>query len=361
MENKKVKSDNNVPLQKKEEVKTEVIPTSSEVLPKSNRKYLVFVGVMIVAIIVIVLFTLNRSPNKQKDVVAATVNGETITVDQLDRYYNGLPAQYKLTATKGTILNQLIEREVLYQEAEKEGVGVSDSEAQNIVMLAKTSSGLTPEQFSQKLAEQNMTEEELVLEYKKQMTINNFLNNTLLSNIVISDEDAKKYYNENKAKFKVGEQVTVRHILIGDKDLDSAGQEEKAKSLLKEINKDNFCDYVKNYSSDTASIDKCGEYTFGKDDALVEEFKNLSLSQNPGDIGIVKTQFGQHIIWTVKKSPPKTLVLKDVKDQIKTSLRTQKLQLEYPKFYESLKKNAVINIKYIDNSAPANAPIVQQQ
>ncbi len=329
--------------------KTETKEEISNPLPKKNIKYVAFIIIAVIAIVTFVFLTLNKS-EKTENETAATVNGKVITLNELNKIYDSLPAQYKLTTNKESILNQLIEVEVLYQEAKKDGIVVPPEKAENYITLAKTSSGLTEEQFAQKLAEQNITEEQLIEQYTKQLAIQEFLNKTLFNTVTVTDEEVKEFYNENKNNFKVGEQATVKHILIGDSTMTPEEQEEKANSLLKEITTANFCEYVKNYSADKASIENCGEYTFAKDDPLVQEFKDLSFKQATGKIGTVKTQFGTHIIWTVKKTQPKTLLLKDVQDQIKTTLTNQQAQERYTQFYGQLKQNSNIEIKYVESA-----------
>ena len=328
-------------------------------MPKSNIKYVVIIALIVVAALALTFYII-KNQAKTEEAVAATVNGQVITLNELDTLYESVPAQLKLTTSKETLLNQIIEKEVLYQEAKKQGIEVSEEEVDSYITLAKTQSGLSEEEFAKKLAEQKITEEKLKEEYKEQLAIRKLINKTLLSTTTVTDEDIKKFYTENKEKFKVGEQVTARHILIGGKDLTPEQQEEKANSLLKEIKKDNFCDYVAKYSTDTGSTSNCGEYIFTKDDALVQEFKDLAFKQSVGAIGTVKTQFGTHILWTVKKTPAKTLLLKDATEQIKTALINQKAQAEYPKFYEELKQKSNIEIKYIESAVNTKNDTNQQ-
>ena len=346
MAGKKIKEED-IEKIKIQEIKTETNPDieTSVQKPKNNINYSVF---FIIALIVIagIIFFILKQKSMVDDSEIAVINGKVIMLSELNKLYSSMPSEYKATVTKKNLLSQLIESEVLYQEAQKDGVTVNKEEAENYILLAKTSSGLTEEQFAEKLKEQQTTEEELKQQYAKQLTIKAFLNKNLIEKVLISDSEIKKYYSDNKEQFKVGEQVTVRHILIGDKDLSLEQQEEKAKSLLPKITKDNFCDFVKEYSTDTASIEKCGEYTFTKDDPLAQEFKDFSFKQSSGKIGTVKTDFGVHIILTIKKIPSKTIPLKEAAEKIRETLKLQKAKDGYKQFYEELAQKSNIEIKY---------------
>jgi len=336
----KVKKEVNKEIQVEKSNEENVIQETT--IQNKRRNFLPAIAVIIlIAILLIVILDLTK---QETDKIVAEVNDKQIRLSELNKLYETLPEEYKQTLDKKSLLDKMIESEVIYQEAKKAGIEVSQGEARDYLVIAKAQSGLTEEQFNEKLKNQKINEEDLTREYVKELTIKNFLNDKLLNKIEISDNQIKDYYNKNKAQFKIDQQVTVRHILISDESSSPEKQEEKAASLLKEITKDNFCDYVKQYSTDTASIENCGEYTFTKNDPLVQEFKDLSFKQSPGQIGIVKTQFGTHIIQTIKKTPAKTISLKDAKDKIREALKAEQVQIQYQQFYQELLKNNKIDI-----------------
>ncbi|MEK6846798.1 MAG: SurA N-terminal domain-containing protein [Nanoarchaeota archaeon] len=278
------------------------------------------------------------------DEIAAKVNGEKITVSELNRIYDSLPEQQKALMTKSDLLEQLVQLKVFYQEAKKEGFAVTENEANSNLDLLLVSAGITREQFVQNLAQQGINEEDFIISFIEQMTAERLINQSVLLNIKVSDAEVSSYYLSNVQQFQRGEQVTVKHALIGDENLSTVEKETKAKELLNKINKDNFCEYVTKYSTDLASVPACGEYTFGKEDPYVEEFKNLSFSQDEGDIGTANTQFGTHIIWTVKKLPPGTASFDEVSAQIKEFLAADKAKQDYETFYQDLKSKSKIKV-----------------
>src|SRR3989338_8371752 len=188
----------------------------------SNHKMflIVLVSIIIIAAIIFSLKSNNNITNKViQDDVAALVDSEVIKLSDLDKAYDSLPPQYKLSMKKGDLLNQMIQGEIIYQEAKKQGVIVGPTEINEKIALLKLSSGLSDEEFLSLLDQQNTTIEEFTNQYSRQLSIQNYINKTLLSKIVMTDDQVKDYYNTNKDKFKVGEQVTVKHILIGDSNL----------------------------------------------------------------------------------------------------------------------------------------------
>src|SRR3989338_6758202 len=297
-------------------------------------KRLVLSVVVVLAVVVGIVIILNQNSNQED--VAAIVNGEVITITELNEAFDSLPSEYAGRISKTDLLNQIVQTKVIYQKAEKQGLVMSEEEVRQQFQFAKISSGLTDEQFLAGLEAQGVTEEEFIADYTKQLTLQKFIDENLLSKIKVSDEEINEYYTTNSEQFKTGEQVRVKHILIGNSDMTEKEQNEKAKKLLNIVNKNNFCEYVEEHSTDTASVPTCGEYTFTRDDSFVEEFKKLSFEQKAGDIGTVQTQFGTHIIWTVERIPSKALALGEVKDNIIDYLKIQKGQEQYEDFYEDI-------------------------
>lgn len=106
-------------------------------------------------------------------------------------------------------------------------------------------------------------------------------------------------------KQEVADSARVRHILIGLNDVRTNKQrtKERAKTiadslltLIKE-KKVSFDTLVKTVSDDPGSIDKGGDYGwFNENTGFVEPFKNAGLLGKKGDISVIETQFGYHII-----------------------------------------------------------------
>lgn len=97
----------------------------------------------------------------------------------------------------------------------------------------------------------------------------------------------------------------VRHILIpmGLNPTDSISRtKEQAKvtadSLLAILKRDKskFPTFVRAYSSDVASIEKEGVYDYFPYNQMVPAFRDYSFEKNVGDMGVVETRFGYHII-----------------------------------------------------------------
>ena len=121
--------------------------------------------------------------------------------------------------------------------------------------------------------------------------------------------------------------VQVQHVLIGWKDVPAAkrGQDPRAKDRTKEqadkIAQDvlakahgnaDFVALMKEFSEDPGSKDSGRVYPVATDTPMVEPFKNLSLRLKMGEVGMVKSPFGWHVIKRVPPPPPDALESADI-------------------------------------------------
>ena len=106
---------------------------------------------------------------------------------------------------------------------------------------------------------------------------------------------------------QIPDSAKVRHILIPFKGAQSAGPEvtqteveakATSDSLLTVLkkNRSKFPEFVKEFSSDQGSVAKEGRYDWHAYNTMVPEFNDFEFEGKTGDLGVVKTVFGFHII-----------------------------------------------------------------
>lgn len=118
----------------------------------------------------------------------------------------------------------------------------------------------------------------------------------------------------------------VRHILLSAPKGDSLkikATQRKADSLVKLITKDNFVDYVNQYSEDPGSKATGGVYEDFMDYEMVPEFSKFSVEKPIGTIGTVKTDFGIHIIEVLDRKAVKYPIASVIEKELKPSSETE--------------------------------------
>jgi peptidyl-prolyl cis-trans isomerase D len=156
--------------------------------------------------------------------------------------------------------------------------------------------------------------------------------------IAVNEQDVKGYYEQNQARYSTKEERRASHILIQVPKNASPADKEKAKAKAEEIlaeakkNPASFAELAKKNSQDTVSAARGGDLDYFTRGAMVKSFEDAVFSMKPGDIQLVQSEFGWHVIRLADVKPGTTKTFEEVKPQIEDEL---KKQLAQKKFSES--------------------------
>ncbi|MFH0839346.1 MAG: peptidyl-prolyl cis-trans isomerase [Candidatus Omnitrophota bacterium] len=262
---------------------------------------------IIIAVIIVVATALSGCGNSSP--ILARINNKIITLKEFEKRISKLPAKYQSTINKrkGDYLNNLIEEELLFEEAKKRHLEY-DSEMKDLLLAAK-----------------------------KKILISKLIEDEMNKGVVVTDEDAEHYYNLHKDEFVEPERISARHILVGTS--------EEAKALLKEIkNGKDFAEAAREKSLDSSKVNggDIGYFTKGQ---MIPEFEDACFRLQPGEISdVIKSPLGFHIIRLNDRIPGKNKNFEEVKEDIKNTLLTKKRKVNLDKLMGSLKKSVSITI-----------------
>lgn len=232
----------------------------------------------------------------------ASVSDSAVKVseEEINNYYNKHKALYKVGQTTRKI--EYVSFDVLPSNKDYESL---QKEAMDVVEIFKTK---TAKEDSSYISQETEGGQVMISSYnKKNMIISDSSVFTAPKGTVFgpyTEGTFIKIYKLTDTK-SVADSAKVRHILIGLQSQKTQTQRtpETAKRiadsltvLLKE-KKVSFDTLVKTMSDDGGSIDKGGDYGwFDENKGFVEPFKNAGLMGTVGNISVVPTQFGFHII-----------------------------------------------------------------
>jgi parvulin-like peptidyl-prolyl isomerase len=168
--------------------------------------------------------------------VAATVNGRNIMLSEVERGVSqqagGNPSalsQLQLAQARLQVLSNLIQREVLFQRAEREKVLPTEAQIDGVINTQKQQSGMTSEDFEKTLKAQNMSMETLREEARKSLAIS-ALQDKYSGKINISDREVEDFYNSNRQQFKNERGVALSMIMVDPADNSAQGIGDDAKN-----------------------------------------------------------------------------------------------------------------------------------
>ena len=191
--------------------------------PKRNKKSskkrnYKFIAIAVVVILVAALayfgvqYTKKDASSKE---IAATVNDEEITMNDLNLKYDRLPEQYYSLISKEMFLDQMINVILLIQEAEDEGITSDDDEVEEELEAIK-GKFTSEEEFNAFLGENGLSQEEFREQTKDQLLINNLLDETIYSKIEITEDQIESFYEQNKDMINLTELSGDLEGQIGD-------------------------------------------------------------------------------------------------------------------------------------------------
>ncbi len=249
---------------------------------------------------------------KKEGKVLAEVNGHVITTDDFRKEADRLPPYLRPMVQsaegKKELLDSMVFREIILEKARKEGIDKSKEVT------------------------------DLLEDLRKRVIAETYLKKKVEQDAKISDAEMKNFYEQNKERFKSGEEVRASHILVKT--------EKEAQDIMAQLKKGaGFEELAKKYSQDSTAA-KGGDLGWFPRKAMVPEFEKAAFGLKEGELsGIVKTNFGFHIIKVTGKRPAGERSFDEVKDQIKANLLPAKQQEIVQKLREDLKKNAKISVK----------------
>jgi peptidyl-prolyl cis-trans isomerase C len=255
---------------------------------------------------------------KEETKVVARIGDKVITLEEFEKEVESLPDFYKPLLldpkAKREFLEKLIDREILLLEARKAGVYEREDVRRKIE------------------------------ECEKGVILDAFLSQILREKDEVTEEEAKRYYDEHKEEFFMNESIRVRHIVVRTL--------EEAKEIKKRLEQgEDFVELAKRYSI-SPSGKWGGDLGYIQRGQVGKEFEKAAFSlKRPGEISdIVKTTFGYHIIRLEDRKPPRQLSFEEVRDKIIQKLKEQKKQKALEDYLKKVKKQykIVINEKLLE-------------
>ncbi len=226
--------------------------------------------------------TVNSAEGTQQTPVSkilAEVNGRQITEDTLQRYmkFRGLPKDANPEQQHNMMIEELINRELLYIEAVEKGVD-------------------------------KMPEVQADLENQKTNVIAGAMLKKVTDSIQLSDEELKQAYDDYMKAMPTTEEYKARHILLEN--------EANAKAVIEELNKGaDFAKLAKEKSTGPSGP-AGGDLGWFQPSQMVEPFSDAVMKLKNGEYSKtpVQTQFGWHVVLredSRKLEPPSFESLKE--------------------------------------------------
>ncbi len=261
------------------------------------------------SLLVLVLLTMtgcsSGGSDAKENTVAATVNGKNIMLSEVERTVSqqagGQQANLsplELAQARLQVLGSLIQREILFQRAEKEKLLPTEEQITSAINAQKQQTGMTDQDFEKRLREQNMSEESLREEARKDLAVRS-LQEKYSGRISVTDREVEDFYNNNRQQFVSERGIALAVIIVDPKDNSSSGIQNDAKNETEaKLKIDNiyqllkggadFATVARSRSEDAQSLVRGGDIGFLSEDG----WKQAGLPKELVDLFMGSMQVG---------------------------------------------------------------------
>jgi peptidyl-prolyl cis-trans isomerase C len=287
---------------------------------------------------------------------AATVNGAVIPLKTYNGQVQAIIQQYagqgvnfqpeQMADLKIKVLENLIDQELLYQDAVSKGLKISDDEVNNQLEAVKSQ---FPDEatYKSELAAQGMSEEEIKSDIGKTLLVEDYITGKYGPLIKVEESETQTFYEENSQYFTQPEQVRASHILIM---VEPDAEESIKKDALDRITGikerlnggEEFSELARTLSEGPSNANGGDLGAFGRGQ-MVKPFEDAVFAMNVGDVSdVVETQFGYHLIKLTAKNAQTNVPLEQVRTQIVDHLTQLKMAELINGYIITIKPGAII-------------------
>ena len=268
-------------------------------------------GFLVIIAFLLVFFSCAKKEGG-KGPYLAKVGNAVITQDDFEREFKSLPqfAQtlFQGTAGKERFLDELIKKEMLYQEALKKGLDKDPK------YLAK------------------------VEDFKKLTLVSMLLEKEIEAKGKVTEQDAKNYYEQHRDDFAAVNQIRISHILVKTED-------EADKILDRLRNGEDFAKLAREKSIDTRTAKNGGDLGYMSKGQMMPEIEAVAVRLKVGEVSNpVKTRAGYEIIKVTDKKFGKLIEFDKVKRVIMQRLAAEQQKEAFDSYVEQLKKSYKVEI-----------------
>ncbi|WP_457573547.1 peptidylprolyl isomerase [Desulfolithobacter sp.] len=299
------------------------------------------------------------------DRVVAVVNDDVITMSEVNQEGKALfrriaeqvpPERLEeaLQQARQNVIEELIDKKILQQEARKYDLKVTDEEVDRALKRILERNHTTMEQFRSELAAMGMNEQQYRENLRSQILSSKLVNMEVRSRVIIPEEKIIDYYDTHYME-RMGDGGYYLLQIGINVDPDALDQEQaraEARKKAEQIRKralagEDFKELAKKYS-DLPSATDGGDIGVFKADEMAPAMREAVINLKPGEISaIVETTSGFQI-FKLLSSKQGQIVAKvpydEVKEEIRNILYQQETKALFDRWLKKMRKNAYIKI-----------------
>lgn len=293
------------------------------------------------------------------DRIVAQVNEEIVTLYELEEaalpflIQQGqnpqlLTNEARRAALLEEVLEDLVDRILVQQEADKEGVQIAEQEIDQWMAQTRQQQGLTEPQFRQMIAQYGIEYEDY-----RQIIRDNLLRMRVLQMRArgggVSESEVESVYRRRYGADMTERYVEVRHILLVPDQATGgeAGARERAAELRERIEGGESFEEIAEANSQGPGASDGGYLGSFRRGQLDESFEEVIFSLPEGELSQpIATPFGIHLIEILSVEERAGENVEQRKGEIRAWLQQRQMERQMESFLQTLRARAFVDIRY---------------
>jgi peptidyl-prolyl cis-trans isomerase SurA len=278
--------------------------------------------------------------------------------------------QKALAEVTPRVIVDAVDELILQQRGKELGYTMTDEQFKNIVENIRKENKLEDEaQFEAALKSEGMTMQDLRKSLERQMVVTRVQQAEVLGKISVSDEEAKVFYEKNRATFTTTPTLTLREILVAVPSSPqgiNAAADDAAKAKAEEIRRrllagEPFARLAAEFS-DSPSKANGGLIGEIKRDEIAPALQQELDPMKPGEIStVLRTQRGYQILKLDDVTATAVKPYDEARTEIGNRIYDEKRRAEFAKYLKKLRSQAIIEWKNDEMKKAYDAGVAQAE
>jgi peptidyl-prolyl cis-trans isomerase SurA len=296
-----------------------------------------------------------KSDLEQRQVVLLRQKGQQV---DLKSDPNNVQLRKALDEITPQIMVDAIDEMLMVQRGRELGYKLGDDQFKGVLdNIRKENKIESEEQLQAALKAENMTMGELRKNLEKSMIVQRVQQNEVMGKIGVTEDEAKKYYDAHLNEFTTQPTVTLREILVtvaGDGGAVNVAADEAAKARAEAIRArvttgGEAFDKMAGDVSDSPSKANAGLIGPLSLNEVSADLRARIEKMKPGDVSeVMRTNRGYQILKLETKTATQVMALEQAREQIGERVFTDKRKVEFLKYLDKLRRQAIIEWKNSD-------------
>jgi peptidyl-prolyl cis-trans isomerase C len=312
---------------------------------------------LIPAVVIIAVFITLPCHAQKIPEPAASVNGVSITREDIRQEAAILAADVQQRNLNWTIkqilgfspeiVDMLIDRELLYQTAQKRNIKIRSPWVERALQELKAEIGSTAD-FDAYLKKTGLNDKKLRERIRKGLIVKRLLHRDVLRRIRVSEAEMQAFFRRYPDYFIRQDKVRVRQIFVAfphGGDISARGESLiRIQSLQDRLRQgEAFAALALEYSDDPSRA-RGGDLGYLEHRQMIGAFADAAFALEPGQVSdIVESRFGYHLIKMVDRIPSSRMSYRNARTKIERTLRYNKEKAAATAYLAGLRKHAAID------------------